>query len=198
MTSPQTAQSRAGGTGSTAVITFEAVMKQSNEQNRDLTIADVAGRWMLNSRCHLFLLQKTPLATSLAKTARYGSIPSKRRAPGAPQRPRTCPRRLLTFWDRNSNRSLCGKRIAVVLDQCNTAETKTQPPPFLRVIIPRRGPSARYGVLATAPSGTVGRRWAFLVKPRAKGNSPIRREEEIATAATGGAKQRNTCIPTIF
>ena len=58
MTSPQTAQSRAGGTGSTAVITFEAVMKQSNEQNRDLTIADVAGRWMLNSRCHLFLLQK--------------------------------------------------------------------------------------------------------------------------------------------
>ena len=58
-----------------------------HELDEHLDVADVASRGMLRSRCHLFLPQKTPLATDVAKTARYGSIYSKRRAPGAPQRP---------------------------------------------------------------------------------------------------------------
>ena len=46
-----------------------------HEQNEHLGVADVAGRGLLHSRCHLFLLQQTPLATSQAKTPVTGRFP---------------------------------------------------------------------------------------------------------------------------
>ena len=60
-------------------------------------------------------------------------------------------RTLSTFWAETRDSSLFGKHLAVVSDRCSSSGGKTQPTPFLRVIIPKRRPSAQHGVLSPAP-----------------------------------------------